>query len=395
MSGGHVFENNSIKGRILLVEDEALFREIVCRKLTRQNYKCFESSNSQGAMEILAENKIDLVLLDINMPGKSGIEILKDIKARQQDVAIIMVTAVADVETAINALKLGAFDYIIKPVDQKILLVSIERALNMRRLEKENWDYQLNLEKKVQEQTKKIQESSLKAIEALAYALEAKDEYTKGHSERTTEVSVAIARELALPEVEIERIRLAGILHDIGKIGVREAVLNKTDQLTDKEFEHVKTHSEIGEHILVPIIEDKQILEMVRHHHERFDGKGYPDGLKAEQIPQGARILAVADNYSDNLPKKQLKGEPGEADNPLLDITRIRAKSEGYEWTLSLGSRILAISDAYDAMTSERPYRKAMSSDAASKELKEGRGSQFDPQIVDAFFKALEKGNIK
>jgi putative two-component system response regulator len=388
--------NKSVKGNILLVDDEALFRDIVRRTLSGKGYICYEASNGEEVMKTLAGHKIDLVLLDIKLPGKSGIEILKDIETYHSGVSVIMVTAQADVETAINALKMGASDYIIKPVDQKMLIVGIERALEMKRLVLENLDYQLNLEKKVLEQTKKIQESSLKAIEALAYALEAKDEYTKGHSERTTEISVAIARELNLPETEIEKIRLAGILHDIGKIGVKENVLNKSGHLSDKEFEHVKAHSEIGEHILFPIIEDKHILEMVRHHHERFDGKGYPDGLKAEQIPQGARILAVADTYSDNLPQRSLdKGKSERCDTQLMDITRIRAKSEGYKWSLSLGSQILAISDAYDAMTSDRPYRKALPIDAASAELMEGRGSQFDPQVVDAFFKALEKGTIK
>jgi putative two-component system response regulator len=388
--------NKSIKAQILIVDDEALFREIVRRTLSAKGYTCYEASNGEEVMKTLADRKIDLILLDVKLPGKSGIEILKDVETYYSNVSVIMVTAQADVETAINALKMGASDYIIKPVDPKILMVGIERALEMKRLVQENLGYRLNLEKKVLEQTKKIQESSLKAIEALAYALEAKDEYTKGHSERTTEISVAIARELGLPETEIEKIRVAGILHDIGKIGVRENVLNKLGHLSPKEYDHVKAHSEIGEHILSPIIEDKHILEMVRHHHERFDGKGYPDGLKAEQISKGARILAVADTYSENLPQRSINsGKSKRHDNQLLDITRMRAKSEGYEWTLSLGSQILAISDAYDAMTSDRPYRKALPIDAASAELIEGRGSQFDPQVVDAFFKAVEKGTIK
>ena len=200
------------------------------------------------------------------------------------------------------------------------------------------------LKQKVEKQANKIRESFLNALTALAYALEAKDKYTSGHSQRVAEISVAIAREMGLSRQDINKIRLAGLIHDIGKIGVRASVLNKPGRLNDDEYQHIKTHSEIGEHILTPIVEDEQILKTVRHHHERYDGTGYPDGLSGEQIPLGAKILAVA--------------------------------------------------DAYDAITSERPYRKAMSIQSACHEIELCKGSQFDPEVADTFLRIKKHSKL-
>jgi putative two-component system response regulator len=338
-------QNNHSKAQILIADDEPLLRDILSRKLNEEGYKCLQACDGLDALKKLGSCQIELVLLDLNMPGKSGIEVLQDIKVKYPDTAVIMVTAMANVDLAINALKMGAYDYIIKPVDQKILLISIERAMEARRIILENKDYHLNLEKKVEEQTRKIRESSLNAIKSLAYALEAKDKYTSGHSKRTTDISVAIAEELSLPQEKIEKIRLAGLLHDLGKIGVRDTILDKAGKLTAEEFAEVRTHSEVGERILKPVVEDLEILEMVRHHHERYDGKGYPDGLRGDQISQGARVLAVA--------------------------------------------------DAYYAMTSDRPYRSAMTVKDAVAQLESGKQTQFDSQVVDAFLRALAKGKIK
>jgi len=222
-------------------------------------------------------------------------------------------------------------------------------------------------EEKIRSQTEKIRASSLNSITSLVYALEAKDGYTSGHSQRVTEMATAIARELGMPQDKVEKIRLAGLVHDIGKIGVRESVLNKPDKLNDEDHQHVMTHCELGERILKPVVEDEEILKMVRHHHEWYDGNGYPDRLSADAIPQGARILAVADAY-----------------------TNMSGERTGEE-RLSQGARILAVADAYDAMTSDRPYRAAMSSVMACAELEEGKRKQFDPVIVDAFLKTIER----
>lgn len=328
---------------ILIVDDEEMVRRLLHQKLSSEGYRCEEAGGADQALDELRSNAVELVILDIKMPGKSGTELLPEIKASYPDTAVIMATAITDTRTAIQCMKEGAYDYITKPFNLDEVVLSIDRALEKRRLELENRDYQQHLEQRVEAQARKIRASFLSAITALAYALEAKDKYTSGHSGRVAETSVAIATELGMPQDSIEKIRLAGLIHDLGKIGVRESVLNKLGRLTDEEFQHVKYHCEMGEHILTPIVEDEEILKVVRHHHERYDGTGYPDGLKYEQIPLGARILAVADSY--------------------------------------------------DAMTSERPYRKAMSAEATCAEIERGKRTQFDPEVADAFLKSRQFSN--
>lgn len=322
---------------ILIVDDEESVRQILHRKLMSRGYQCQEAGTGDEALNKIRSKPVALMILDIKMPGKSGIELLTEIKADHPDIAVIMATALAEIDTAIHCMKQGAYDYITKPFNLEEVVINIERALEKRRLELENRDYQEHLKQRVEKQANKIRESFLNAITALAYALEAKDKYTSGHSQRVAEISVAIAREMGLSRQDINKIRLAGLIHDIGKIGVRESVLNKTGRLTDDEYQHIKKHPEIGEYILTPIVEDEQILKAVKHHHERYDGTGYPDGLSGEQIPIGAKILAVA--------------------------------------------------DAYDAITSERPYREAMSIQSACYEIECCKGSQFDPEVADTFLR--------
>ena len=347
------------KGKILVVDDEMRVREILSRKLTDDGYNCLTAPDGNSALKTLKIDPVELVLLDVMMPGKTGPEVLKEIKSKYQDTAVIMVTAIADVQTAIGLMRLGAYDYIIKPVELNVLSVSLERALEKRKLIIENRDYQLHLEQRVEDQTKKIRQSFLNSTTSLAYALEAKDKYTHGHSERVTEIAVAVAREMAASKNIAEKIKLAGLLHDVGKIGVSELILNKPGRLTEDEFELVKAHCEVGERILSPIVEDKEILEMVRHHHERYDGKGYPDGLSGQQMTKGANIIVDA---------------------------------EAYNKILSQGAMALAVADAYDAMTSDRPYRPAMPPEAACSELIKGKGKQFAPVIVDTFISLINNG---
>jgi putative nucleotidyltransferase with HDIG domain len=322
---------------ILIVDDEEVIRRLLHQKLSGEGYHCEEAGSAEQALDRLRSNTVELVILDIKMPGKSGIELLPEIRASYTDTAVIMATAITDTSTAIQCMKDGAYDYLTKPFNLDEVILSVVRALEKRRLELENRDYRQHLEQKVEEQAQKIRASFLSAITALAYALEAKDIYTSGHSQRVVEVSVAIAEELGMPQDSIDKIRLAGLVHDIGKIGVKESVLNKPGKLTDEEYQHIKSHCDIGERILTPIVEDEEILKVVRHHHERYDGRGYPDGLSGEQIPLGARILAVADTY--------------------------------------------------DALTSERPYREAMSAETAFAEIERGKGAQFDPIVAGAFLR--------
>jgi putative two-component system response regulator len=326
---------NRKQGVILLVDDEEMIRRLLSQKLSAEGYRCEQAANAGQALEKLKGGSIELVILDIKMPGKSGVELLPEIKAKYPDTAVIMATALSDASTAINCMKAGAYDYVTKPFNLDEVSFSVSRALEKRRLELENRDYQQHLEQKVEEQAQKIRTSFFNAVTALAYALEAKDVYTSGHSQRVTEISEAIAKHMGLPKETIEKIRLAGLVHDIGKIGVRESVLNKPGSLSEAEFKHVRLHSQTGERILKPIVDDKEILKAVRHHHERYDGWGYPDGLQGERIPLLARIIAVADTF--------------------------------------------------DAMTSERPYRKALTKEEACAEVERCRGTQFDPQAADAF----------
>jgi len=323
--------------QILIVDDEDMVRRLLHEKLSKEGYQCEETGNADQALVSLKGNPAELVILDIKMPDKSGAELLTEIKASYPDTAVIMATALIETNTAIQCIKQGAYDYLTKPFNLDEVIVSVRRALEGRRLKLENRDYQRHLEQRVREQARRIRASSFNAITALAYALEVKDSYTSGHSQKVTEISVTLARELGILRGSIEKIRLAGVVHDIGKIGVKESVLNKPDKLTEEEYQHIKSHPEIGERILSPVVEDRGILEIVRHHHEHYDGTGYPDGVKGEQISLGARIVMVA--------------------------------------------------DAYDAMTSERPYRKAMDSEKACVEIQRCKGSQFDPDVVDAFLK--------
>lgn len=332
------------QGSILIVDDAAAVRRLLSRRMAEEGYRCEEASTGDEALIKIRSNPVHLVILDIKMPGRSGIELLPEIKAAHPDIAVIMATAVNDISTAVQCMKQGAYDYITKPFNLDEVVLSIERALEKRKLELENRDYQQHLEQKVREQAEKIRASFLNAITALVYALEAKDKYTSGHSQRVAEISVAIAAELGLPQQDIEKIRLAGLIHDIGKIGVRESVLNKPARVTADEYQHILSHCGIGEHILTPIVEDEQILEVVKHHHERYDGTGYPDRLSGGQIPLGAKILAVADTY--------------------------------------------------DAIISGRPYREAESIQAACDEIQRHKGTQFDPEVVDAFLRIRKSANL-
>ena len=320
---------------ILVVDDEDAIRKLLHQKLSNEGYHCQEARNAEQALQKLTNNAISLVILDIKMPVKSGVELLPEIKVSYPDTAVVMATATTDINIATQCMKQGAYDYITKPFDLDDVILRVDRALEKRKLELQIKEYQQHLEEKVAEQAEKIRASFLSAITALAYALEAKDKYTSGHSQRVADIAVAIARVMNLPQEFIDKVRLAGLLHDIGKIGVMESILNKPGRLTDEESQHIQKHSETGEHILVPIADNEGILRLVRSHHERYNGVGYPDGLKDTEIELGAKILAVA--------------------------------------------------DAYEAMTSERPYRKAMSGEVAYAEIERSKGTQFDPEVVDAF----------
>jgi len=323
------------KQKILIVDDNETIRKMLFDILEQEGYECKTATNGWEAIYEVRNDSFALVLLDLRMPLKNGIEALPEILEHDRNIAVIIVTGITDVKIALKALRLGAYDYIIKPFDIDEVIVNVEKALEKRRLIIENREYQENLEKKVAEQTGEIRRIYLGAVMSLAKALEARDKYTDGHSKRVTDYSLTVSKNLSLLEEDIERIRLAALLHDIGKIGIKEDVLKKKGSLTREEYLHILEHPNIAVEILKMIIKDKEIIKIIKHHHERFDGKGVPDGLKGDEIPLGARIIAV--------------------------------------------------SDSYDAMTSDRPYRNSLSHEAAIAELKRYSGIQFDPKIVDCF----------
>jgi response regulator RpfG family c-di-GMP phosphodiesterase len=275
-----------------------------------------------------------------------GMELLRQVRARYPDTAMVMITAVADVEVAVSCLGLGAMDYLIKPFHLEEVRARVAQALDRRRLILENRDYQERLEEKVAAQASRLEELFLAGVQALAEALELKDPYTRGHSVRVSQYSSIIARTLLLDDEIVRQIELGGHVHDIGKIGVREAVLNKTGRLTDEEYEHIMIHPLVGWKVLAPLLGDAPVaLNIVRSHHERIDGRGVPDGLAGAMIPLEARIAAVA--------------------------------------------------DAIDAMTSGRPYRGSeLSLHAAVSELQRNAGTQFDQRVVDAVVTATRRGDL-
>ena len=322
--------------RLLIVDDEAAIRKLLRQKLSREGYMCEEADTAEQTLNKLRSSPTQLVILDIKMPGKSGIDLLPEIKASYPETGVIMATAVAEIDIAIQCMKQGAYDYISKPFNLDEVALSVERALEKRKLELEIREYQQHLEQKVEEQTKEIRRVFLGAIEALVFALEAKDKYTAGHSRRVTEIAVAIGRELGIPSDDIEDLRWGGLLHDVGKIAVDQLIQNKPGKLTPEEYEHIMIHAHVGAGIVKPVVNEK-VVEMIEHHHDHYDGSGLHQVVAGKDIPLGARVLAVA--------------------------------------------------DAFDAMTSDRPYRSAMSVEKALNEIRRCAGTQFDPIVAAVFLK--------
>ena len=341
---------------ILIVDDEETVRELLQEGLGSEGYRCKTCSNAPAALKLLERESFDLLLSDIDMPGVSGVELLQDVRAAKHDLDVIMVTGVVDTETAINAIRMGATDYVTKPFNLDEILLIVERTLEKRRLIRENLDYQRNLETRVQERTseleKKNQEieelfSELKIafdevrqsyqdiLEALMAALDTRDTETQGHSLRVSEYTVTISRVMGVVEPELTHIRSGSLLHDVGKIGIPDAILRKPGKLTEEEWVEMRKHPEIGYQMLQGIEFLEQALPIVIAHQERFDGTGYPNKLAGEQIPLGARIFAAADTL--------------------------------------------------DAMTSNRPYRAALPYEVAHDEIVKYSSKQFDPQVVKAF----------
>jgi len=330
----------------LIVDDEAPLRQVLMHLMRGDGFQCAEAANGREALDYLETHTVTLVISDLRMPRVDGIELLREIRARYPDTAVVMITAVADVDVAVKCLAIGAMDYLTKPFHLEEVRARVVQALERRRLVMENRDYQERLEERVQAQSRRLEELFLTGIQSLAEALEVKDPYTRGHSIRVSRYASVIARTLQLDDEMIYQVELGGHVHDLGKIGVREEVLNKRGRLTPEEYEHIMIHPVVGWRILAPLLGDAPIaLNIVRSHHERMDGAGVPDQLRGRSIPLEARIAAAA--------------------------------------------------DALDAMTSGRPYRSAeLTLEGAVDELRKNTGPQFDPEVVDALTHAVASGEL-
>lgn len=331
--------------RCLVVDDEPRLRQALTRLMQGEGFTCLEAGSGREALETLEREPVALVLSDMRMPGMDGEELLRAIRARHPDVAVVMITAVAEVDVAVSCLAAGAMDYITKPFVFEEVRARVAQALEKRRLVRENRAYQEQLEERVRAQAQRLEELFLAGVQSLAAALELKDPYTRGHSVRVSQYAGAVARTLGIEPDVVRNIELGGQLHDIGKIGVREDVLNKAGPLTKEEYEHIMTHPVLGWRILNPLLNDNPVvLNIVRSHHERMDGTGVPDQLVGTEIPREARIISVV--------------------------------------------------DAFDAMMSRRPYRQGLTYADALTELRRTAGPQFDPEVVEAFLDVVESGAI-
>ncbi len=301
---------------ILVVDGDDLVRQSLGELLTDEGYTVLEASNGREALNLLRKGSVDLVVSEVRLPDIGGLEVLKQIRVNWPHVAVILLTGYSSLESAIGALRCGAADYLLKPCPEEELLGRIEAALACRR---------------VRDRLIQIG-GDLSATIALVRAIETREWCAQGHAERVAHHAARLAGKIGRPQEEVRQVWLAGLLHDIGKVAVRKAILNKPAPLTRKERDLVRQHPRVVAEILAPIPHLRSLVPLIRHHHERFDGTGYPDGLAGEQIPLGARILAVV--------------------------------------------------DAYEAMTSERPYRPALPDFQVRQVLQEGAGTQWDPDLV-------------
>ena len=325
--------------RILVVDDEPNICRLLQRYLGRLGYEVQTAGSVPEALEHLGRSRYDLVLTDLRLPGPSGLELLVEVRSRAPGTRTILMSAHADVYAAAAAIERGVDQLIVKPFELEDLRERVGDSLAKRRADRAAEEERETLETKLRQRDTESKVWILRAAHALAAAVEAKDEYTAGHATRVTAYAMTIAN--VVGEIDPVRFRLGGDLHDVGKIGVPDSVLNKPGRLTEEEFSLIRKHPETGAHILQPLIDDPFVLGVVRWHHERWDGRGYPDGLAGSDIPLPARVLAVADTL--------------------------------------------------DAMTSNRAYRRGLPWPEVVAEIRRCSGAQFDPAVVDAFDSVLPR----
>lgn len=328
---------------ILVVDDDASNLKMASHILSGEKMRVSCLKSGEDALRFLQGNRPDLILLDIHMPGMDGFDTLAAIREDKDTagIPVIFLTADDDSKTETKGLKAGAMDFIKKPFVPEVLLLRVRHTLELIRLQT---DLAHEVEKKTQEvlvQHEKLERISMQIVTALSGAIDAKDTYTNGHSTRVADYSREIARRLGLSEKEQDDIYMMGLLHDVGKIGVPDAIINKPAKLTDEEYSIIKQHPTMGAEILTNITEFPKLSTGARWHHERYDGKGYPDGIAGEEIPLEARIIAIA--------------------------------------------------DAYDAMSSRRSYRDVLPQLQIYSEVQKGKGTQFDPAFAEIMLSMIDE----
>lgn len=335
--------------RILIVDDDASVRDVIGVLLSEEGYQCVLAPGAQQALDVTRQSEPHLVISDVKMPGKDGLWLLDRLRKEHPDTAVVMLTAFGDTEAAVECLRRGAADYLLKPPKVTDLIRAIERALARRRHEMARQKYRKSLERRVREKTAELQQALVEVeasynstLYALVAALDAREHETSDHSQRVVRYTLAIADRLGVAPSQRPDIARGALLHDIGKIGIPDAILLKPGPLAPGEWDEMRRHPQIGWTILRSIGFLQVPAEIVLSHQERFDGSGYPRGLQGESIPLGARIFAVA--------------------------------------------------DALDAMTSNRPYRPACVFAEALGEIQRCGGSQFDPRVVHALLDIGQQG---
>jgi len=316
--------------RVVVVDDDAVILKQANLILSEAGYKVTCLKNGKLLMDYIKVNNVDLLLLDIRMPEMDGFETISALRAWESEnskdmVPVIFLTANGDSDSEAKGLSLGAMDFIRKPFFSEALKIRIRNLIDLISLQRD-------LHSEVKKKTAELESLSLHVVHTLAKTIDAKDAYTNGHSERVADYAREIARRYGYDEDRLEEIYIMGLLHDVGKIGVPDAIINKQGKLTDDEYAMIKKHPLMGAEILATVSEMPKLVTGARWHHERYDGRGYPDGLKADDIPEEARIIAVA--------------------------------------------------DAYDAMTSHRSYRDIIPQDRVKSEIEKGMGSQFDEKFA-------------
>lgn len=327
---------------ILVVDDDTSNLKMANHILSSENMRVSCLKSGEDTLNFLKENRPDIILLDIHMPGMDGFETLAAIRQNEStaDIPVIFLTADDVSSTETRGLREGAMDFIRKPFVPEVLLIRVRHTIDLIRLQT---DLAREVDRKTQEviaQHEKLEKISMQIMKALSGAIDAKDTYTKGHSIRVAEYSREIARRIGLSEKAQDDIYMIGLLHDVGKIGVPDAIINKPAKLTDEEYAVIKQHPGMGAEILKNITEFPKLSTGARWHHERYDGRGYPDGISGQEIPMEARIIAIA--------------------------------------------------DAYDAMSSRRSYRNVLPQAQVRSEVEKGKGTQFDPVYAEIMLNMID-----